>query len=240
MTDVEKLNWLVLGRPPGAAGDGGQERALLSAAASALFAGQVDSASASLMQSFGIDEISLRPGQDSSSILPRETVAGTLRSATGTTAASDFVAIGKRLSDDLISDVRASDLGRRHLRGVELSDQPASVVDRTRGHDDSTGSGLLDRVRLTARYFQRSRDSASLSRASTQRIPVVGRFLFPERRFGLQIVHHELTRSERVAAMRAGRHHQHNLIGRRKRADRWTISTSSKFQRVWACSADRR
>ncbi|HVE88816.1 MAG TPA: translocation/assembly module TamB domain-containing protein, partial [Burkholderiaceae bacterium] len=101
MTDVEKLNWLVLGRPPGAAGDGGQERALLSAAASALFAGQVDSASAGLMQSLGIDEISLRPGQDSASILPRETVAGTLRSATGTTAASDFIAIGKRLNDDL-------------------------------------------------------------------------------------------------------------------------------------------
>ncbi|HZA96577.1 MAG TPA: translocation/assembly module TamB domain-containing protein [Burkholderiaceae bacterium] len=101
MTDVEKLNWLVLGRPPGAAGDGGQERALLSAAATALFAGQVDSSSATLMQSLGIDEISLRPGQDSASILPRETVAGTLRSATGTTAASDFVAIGKRLSDDL-------------------------------------------------------------------------------------------------------------------------------------------
>ena len=101
MTDVEKLNWLVLGRPPGASGDGGQERALLSAAASALFAGQTDSASSTLMQSLGIDEISLRPGQDSSSILPRETVAGTLRSATGTTAASDFVAIGKRLNDDL-------------------------------------------------------------------------------------------------------------------------------------------
>ena len=101
MTDVEKLNWLVLGRPPGGAGDGGNERALLSAAASALFAGQVDSASTGLMQSLGIDEISLRPGQDSASILPRETVAGTLRSATGTTAASDFVAIGKRLSDDL-------------------------------------------------------------------------------------------------------------------------------------------
>jgi len=101
MSDVEKLNWLVLGRPPGGSGDGGQERALLSAAASALFAGQGDSASASLMRSFGIDEISLRPGQDSSSILPRETVAGTLRSATGTTAASDFVAIGKRINDDL-------------------------------------------------------------------------------------------------------------------------------------------
>ena len=101
MSDVEKLNWLVLGRPPGAAGDGGQERALLSAAASALFAGQGDSETANLMRSLGIDEISLRPGQDSTSILPRETVAGTLRSATGTTAASDFVAIGKRLSDDL-------------------------------------------------------------------------------------------------------------------------------------------
>jgi translocation and assembly module TamB len=101
MPDVEKLNWLVLGRPPGAAGDGGQERALLSAAASALFAGQVDSASTSVMRSLGIDEISLRPGQDSSSILPREVVAGTLRSTTGTTAASDFVAIGKRLNDDL-------------------------------------------------------------------------------------------------------------------------------------------
>ena len=101
MPDVEKLNWLVLGRPPGAAGDGGQERALLSAAASALLAGQSDSASMSLMRSLGIDEVSLRPGQDSSSILPRETVAGTLRSATGTTAPNDFVAIGKRLSDDL-------------------------------------------------------------------------------------------------------------------------------------------
>jgi translocation and assembly module TamB len=101
MPDVEKLNWLVLGRPPGAAGDGGQERALLSAAASALFAGQGDSASTSVMRSLGIDEISLRPGQDSSSILPREVVAGTLRSTTGTTAASDFVAIGKRLNDDL-------------------------------------------------------------------------------------------------------------------------------------------
>ena len=101
MSDVEKLNWLVLGRPPGAAGDGGQERALLSAAASALLAGQGDAGTAGLMRSLGIDEISLRPGQDSSSILPRETVAGTLRSATGTTAASDFVAVGKRLSDDL-------------------------------------------------------------------------------------------------------------------------------------------
>jgi translocation and assembly module TamB len=102
MSDVERLNWLVLGRPPGGGAEGyAQERALLTAAASALFAGQSDSASANLMRSMGIDEISLRPGQDSTSLLPRETVAGTLRSATGTTAASEFVAIGKRISDDL-------------------------------------------------------------------------------------------------------------------------------------------
>ena len=53
------------------------------------------------MRSFGLDEISLRPGQDSSSILPREVVAGTLRSATGTTTVGDFVAVGKGLNDDL-------------------------------------------------------------------------------------------------------------------------------------------
>ena len=39
MSDPEKLNWLVLGRPPGGSGDGGDSRALLSAAAGALLAG---------------------------------------------------------------------------------------------------------------------------------------------------------------------------------------------------------
>ena len=100
MSDPEKLNWLVLGRPPGGSGDGGDSRALLSAAAGALLQGQGDSATG-LVRSFGLDEISLRPGQDSSSILPREVVAGTLRSTTGTNAVGDFIAVGKRLNDDL-------------------------------------------------------------------------------------------------------------------------------------------
>ena len=98
MNDAEKLNWLVLGRPPSASGES-QDRALLSAAASALFAGQTDSSN--VMRSLGIDEISLRPGQDSSSILPRETVAGTLRSSSGSTSATDFIVVGRRLTDDL-------------------------------------------------------------------------------------------------------------------------------------------
>ena len=100
MSDTEKLNWLVLGRPPGPSD--GSDRALLSAAATALFAGQVDQASAGLMRSLGVDQITLQPGQSSGSLLPRETVAGRLRSGTtGSSAAADFVAVGKRINDDL-------------------------------------------------------------------------------------------------------------------------------------------
>lgn len=102
MSDTEKLNWLVLGRPPGASD--GNDRAMLSAAASALFAGQADSASTSIMRTFGIDQIALQSGQSSASLLPRETVAGRLRSSGMTTtssAASDFLAVGKRINDDL-------------------------------------------------------------------------------------------------------------------------------------------
>jgi translocation and assembly module TamB len=100
LSDVEKLNWLVLGRPPGA-GEG-QDRALLTAAATALFAGQSDSAASNVMRSLGIDEFGLRSGgQSSSSLLPRETVAGTLRSGSSSTASGDFVALGKRLTDEL-------------------------------------------------------------------------------------------------------------------------------------------
>jgi translocation and assembly module TamB len=102
MSDTEKLNWLVLGRPPGA--NDGSDRAMLSAAAGALFSGQVDSASAGLMRTLGIDQIALQPGQSSASLLPRETVAGRLRSggtSTSSSAASDFLAVGKRINDDL-------------------------------------------------------------------------------------------------------------------------------------------
>ena len=102
MSDTEKLNWLVLGRPPGA--NDGNDRAMLSAAASALFAGQIDSASSSLMRSLGVDQITLQPGQSGASLLPRETVAGRLRSSgvsSSNSAAADFVAVGKRINDDL-------------------------------------------------------------------------------------------------------------------------------------------
>jgi translocation and assembly module TamB len=99
MSDAERLNWLVLGRPPSASD--GQDRALLSAAASALFSSQGDSAGANMLRSLGIDDITVRPGSDGASMMPRETVAGRLRSAGTSSSATDFVAIGKRLNEDL-------------------------------------------------------------------------------------------------------------------------------------------
>jgi translocation and assembly module TamB len=100
MSDVERLNWLVLGRPP-SAGEG-QDRALLTAAASALFAGQSDGGASNVLRSLGIDEFGLRSGaQVGSSLLPRETVAGTLRSGGSSASSTDFVALGKRLTDEL-------------------------------------------------------------------------------------------------------------------------------------------
>jgi translocation and assembly module TamB len=100
MSDVERLNWLVLGRPPGTGES--QDRALLTAAATALFSGQSGGTGANLMRSLGIDEFGLRSGgQSSSSLLPRETVAGTLRRGSSASTSGDFVALGKRLTDEL-------------------------------------------------------------------------------------------------------------------------------------------
>jgi translocation and assembly module TamB len=51
----------------------------------------------------GIDEISIRSGttESTSSLLPRQSVAGRLRPDTTNTLTSDIVTIGKRLSDDV-------------------------------------------------------------------------------------------------------------------------------------------
>src|SRR5690349_21598706 len=46
-----------------------------------------------------------------------------------------------------------------------------------------------------------------------------GLLLFPERGAGLQIVHQELAGLERLAAMRAGHHHQDDLVRRHEAAD---------------------
>ena len=75
---------------------------MLSAAASALFAGQIDSASSSSMRSW-VYQIILQPGQNARRCC-RGAVAGRLRStgvSSSNSAAADFVAVGKRINDDL-------------------------------------------------------------------------------------------------------------------------------------------
>jgi translocation and assembly module TamB len=100
MSEVEKLNWLVLGRS--ASTGEGQEAAMLAAAATALFAGQADGNAANVLRSLGIDQVGIRSGHlGGTSLLPRETVAGTLRRGGSGTALGDFVSIGMRINDQL-------------------------------------------------------------------------------------------------------------------------------------------
>lgn len=100
MSDAERLNWLVLGRPP-ASGADSQDRALLAATASAMLAGQTDSASAQLLRSLGFDDIGVRTGNDVGSLLPRETVAGRLRASTGSALPAEFISVGRRINEQL-------------------------------------------------------------------------------------------------------------------------------------------
>ena len=100
MSDVETAQlagpWSAAGRrrePGPRAADGGGDRAVLR---------PVGRRGSNLMRSLGIDEFGLRSGgQSSASLLPRETVAGTLRSGSSASATGDFVALGKRLTDEL-------------------------------------------------------------------------------------------------------------------------------------------
>ena len=75
---------------------------MLAAAASALFAGQADGTASNIMRSLGIDQFGIRSGHTGgTSLLPRETVAGTLRRGSSSSAAGDFVALGRRINEQL-------------------------------------------------------------------------------------------------------------------------------------------
>ncbi len=126
MPEAEKLNWLVLGRP---ADGSGQDRAMLAAAAGALFAGQSDAATSTLMRNLGLDEISLRGSQSNSSLLPRETVAGQLRSSSSAT--QEVVALGKRINDKLYLSFEQAITGSSYAVALSYQlTQALSVVGR--------------------------------------------------------------------------------------------------------------
>ena len=146
MPDVEKLNWLVLGQATG--GQRAMTARFCQRRQVRCLPVRSTAPARGVMRSLGIDEVSLRPGQDSSSILPRETVAGTLRSATGTTAASDYVALGKRFSDDLYVTFEQAISGAATYVALNYQiSRRLSLI--TRRYDDWARSCLFNRVRLT-------------------------------------------------------------------------------------------
>ncbi|MFX9065647.1 translocation/assembly module TamB domain-containing protein, partial [Acinetobacter baumannii] len=69
MADTDKLSWLVLGRAPD--GLGRNEAALLQQAAMALLAGEGENPTGNVLQTIGLDELSLRQNDDGT---VRETV----------------------------------------------------------------------------------------------------------------------------------------------------------------------
>ena len=100
------------------------------------------------------------------------------------------------------------------------------------------------RAALPASMPQRASAASSATRASTQRAPAACRLLLPERRLRLQVVHQELAGLERLAAMRRGDRHQHDLVARLQRADavdrRARARMSKRAQRLVDHRLDRR
>ena len=95
--EVEKLSWLLLGRGPDASGaDAGM---LLAAAASLLS----DEGSEPIYRQLGLDEMGLRSGESSSvrGLLPEQTVVSSVNSLTTSEEGTQFLVVGKRLSDAL-------------------------------------------------------------------------------------------------------------------------------------------
>ncbi|MDD4929615.1 MAG: translocation/assembly module TamB domain-containing protein [Gallionella sp.] len=83
--DVEKLSWIVLGRAPAATGT---DSSLLLAAAGSILGGGTGGITGQLKQSLGVDELSLRQGEN----------AGSSNGVADNPLSSQIVTVGKRLS----------------------------------------------------------------------------------------------------------------------------------------------
>lgn len=93
--EVEKLSWLLLGRSPDASGaDAGM---LLAAAASLL----TDDGSEPIYRQLGLDEMGLRSGEGTGvrGLLPDRTVVTSIDSSGESDAETQFLVVGKRLTD---------------------------------------------------------------------------------------------------------------------------------------------
>lgn len=115
MTENEMLTWLVLGRAP-EENEAGQDRLALATAAASILAGGGEGYGTQMARRLGIDEITLRTGELSSagSLLPRTSVAGNVR-GTGSTATTEIVTVGKRLSDNVTISFEQAATGAESL-----------------------------------------------------------------------------------------------------------------------------
>ncbi len=99
LPDFQALSWLALGRPA----EQGSDNVALASAALGLLGGSGEGIPTTLARQLGIDEISLRSGQiaGGASLLPRQSVAGSLRGdAVGTAGAgAEIITVGKRIND---------------------------------------------------------------------------------------------------------------------------------------------
>lgn len=102
LPEYETLSWLVLGR---AAEQSRADNLALAQAATSLLSGSGEGIPSRLARSLGIDEFTLRSGElrDAGSLLPRRSVAGSLRgdATIAPGAATEIITIGKRVSDTI-------------------------------------------------------------------------------------------------------------------------------------------
>jgi len=102
LPDYETLSWLALGRPPG---DARTDNIALAQLAAGLLSGSGEGIQTRLARSLGIDQVNVRSGEaaSTSTLLPRQSVAGKLRgddtAAATSTAASQIISIGHRVND---------------------------------------------------------------------------------------------------------------------------------------------
>jgi translocation and assembly module TamB len=115
MTEQEILTWLVLGRAP-QSNEAGQDRLALATAAASILGGGGEGYGTQIARRLGIDEFSLRTGELSSagSLLPRSSVAGNVRGSSST-ATTEIVTVGKRLSDNITISFEQAATGAESL-----------------------------------------------------------------------------------------------------------------------------
>jgi translocation and assembly module TamB len=139
--DAEKLSWLVLGHAPDQ-GTGGQESAVLLAAAQAILGGQDGGPLKAMQRGLGIDEFGVSSGTlDGSGERQTSRIASTTGFGASDTTSDQIVSVGKRLSSTVLISYDQSliNVGRVVKLTVNLS-RNLSLIGRA-GTD--TGLDLL-------------------------------------------------------------------------------------------------